>query len=105
MEIRIQTHLPADVLSKKPVEVYETQFLYIGFSRYDTTKHVVTKFDHQEDGRILLTEAPCKVPCLSRCYFTEHATVTVYSNSPRIWKEEVGTTHFFVQQPIQTAST
>lgn len=106
MEVRMTTLPPSAWATKKPIEKYETQFLYVGLSRYDTTKKTLSSILRQSDGKTIYTETPYD-GSLARCYVTEFVTVTIYSQSPRVWKEETGLrdTHFFVQQPIQTAST
>lgn len=99
MELQILPNLPPEWSKKLPVETYETRFVYVGFSRYDTEKQTVSQFHRDETGTITYTEHPCSERCLSRCYATEHVRVTVYSASPRVWKEEADETYFFVQQP------
>ena len=103
MEVKIVPTIPRE-WAKRRGKTYETQFIYLGFSRYDTHRKVVSKFTTDED-RIMYSEAPCTNTVFSRGYYTEHATVTVYSEAPRIWSEELspGEVHFFVQQPQQTA--
>ncbi len=98
MEVRLLDAVPPEWTSKKPIETYETRFLYIGFSRYDTTKQVLTKFIRQDDGTINMSEAPHKEAFFARCYHTEHARVTVYSLNPRVWTEEVDGLQCFVQK-------
>jgi hypothetical protein len=105
MEVQMLPALPAQWTSKKPIDSYETRFLYIGFSRYDTTKQVLTKFIRNENGTINMSEAPHTETFFARCYHTENARVNVYSLNPRVWTEEVDTLQCFVQQPIHTACT
>ena len=98
--------LPAEWATRKPVERYETQFLYVGLSRYDTVKKTLSNFNRTEDGKVVYTETPYS-GTLARCYVSEYATISVYSLNPRVWKEDmgVGDQTFFVQQPTQAAST
>ena len=103
MEVRLLDAVPLEWISKKPIDSYETRFLYIGFSRYDTTKQVLTKFIRKPDGAIDMSETSHKDAFFARCYHTENARVTVYSTNPRVWTEEVDTLQCFVQQPIHTA--
>lgn len=105
MEVKLLRHLPPSWMAKKPIETYETTFLYIGFSRYDTTKQVLSNL-LRTDGKILYSEQPTPRSCLARCYTTEHARVTVYSTSPRVWIEDVGVSdrHVFVQQQVMQTS-
>lgn len=90
---------------KKPIETYETQFLYVGLSRYDIVKKTLSSIV-RSPGKTVYTETPYE-GSLARCYITEHATVSVYSLNPRVWKEDMGVNDqtFFVQQPTQAAST
>ena len=50
--------LPAEWANRKPVERYETQFLYVGLSRYDTVKKTLSNFNRTEDGKVVYTETP-----------------------------------------------
>lgn len=106
MNITMTSYVPKEWVGKKPVETYETRFLYTGFSRYNTEKKTLSLIARSPSG-ITYTETPCDATVFPRAYSTESARITVYSVSPKVWKEEVGLTdtHFFVQQPIQTAST
>jgi len=105
MEIQILNQVPMEWKHRKPIETYDTQFLYIGFSRYDTTKKTLSNFQINNQS-ILYSETPHTNQCFSRCYSTEHVRVTIYSVLPRVWKEEVGIDelHFFLEkQPTQVA--
>lgn len=97
---------PKEWTDKKPIETYETRFIYTGFSRYNTEKKTLTQIMKTPTG-ITYTESTCDATVFSRAYATESVRITVYSVLPKVWKEEIGLedTHFFVQQPIQTAST
>lgn len=97
MEIEILSHIPDELKAKKPLETYDTTFLYVGFSRYDTTKQMLSSFQQSAD-RIQYSERSLPDTCFARCYTAEHARVTIYSLSPRIWKEEADTIHFFRQK-------
>jgi hypothetical protein len=105
MEVKLLRHLPPSWTAKKPIETYETTFLYIGFSRYDTAKQKLSNLVRTKDG-IFYTETPASPSCLARCYTTEHVRVTVYSESPRVWIEDVGVSdrHVFVQQQDKQTS-
>jgi hypothetical protein len=105
MEVRMTSLPPSEWATKKPIETYETQFLYVGLSRYDTTKKTLSSIV-RSPGKTIYTETAYD-GSLARCYITEFATITIYSKSPRVWKEDMGVRNqtFFVQQPTQTAST
>jgi len=89
MEVQLTRKVPAEWETKKPLEQYETQFLYVGLSRYDTVKKTLSSILREQDGKTIYKESPY-TGNLARCYVTEFATVTVYSNSPRVWKEDLG---------------
>jgi hypothetical protein len=96
---------PSEWATKKPIEKYETQFLYVGLSRYDTVKKTLSSILRSPEKTVYM-ETPYE-GSLARCYITEFATVSVYSLNPRVWKEDMGVNDqtFFVQQPTQAAST
>jgi hypothetical protein len=73
---------------------YETKFLYTGSGRIDAEAQVYQAFQHGPP--FLLFERPFKGGVVSRVYTVEFATVTIYSKSPRLWKEETpsATTYF-----------
>jgi hypothetical protein len=98
--------LPSEWATKKPIEKYETQLLYVGLSRYNTVKKTLSSIIRTPDCKTLYTETPYD-GSLARCYITEYATISVYSLNPRVWKEDMGSDGqtFFVQQPTQAAST
>lgn len=81
------------------METYETRFLYLGFSRYNTEKKTLEQFQTTAGGKILFRSTPLAVGVASRCYHAEHARVTVYSKSPLVWSETLSPTetHFFTQ--------
>lgn len=99
MEVQLMNKLPAEWASKKPVERYETQFLYVGVSRYDTVKKTLSNFVRTEEDKAFYTETPYSGN-LARCYVSEFATVSVYSTNPRVWTEDLGANeyHAFVQK-------
>ena len=107
MEIQMMGAMPKEWNDKKPVESYETTFLSTGFSRYNTTKKTLSHFLRETDGRLTYTESLCEATVFPRVYASEFTRVTVYSLTPRVWKEEVGMeeVHFFIQHPRQVAST
>jgi hypothetical protein len=98
------SRLPAEWATKKPLEKYETQFLYVGLSRYDMAKKILSNIIRTADGKTLYSETPYD-GTLARCYVTEYATVTVYSANPRVWVEDLGVNdvHAFVQQPTHVS--
>ena len=89
MEIQMSKAVPNEWVNKKPVERYETQFFYVGVSRYDTAKKTLSNFNRTEDGKVVYTETPYNGN-LARCYVSEYATVSVYSSNPRVWTEDLG---------------
>lgn len=100
MEVKVLSELPLEWQTKKPIESYDTRLLYVGYSRYDVVKQVLSSFYRDDSGKITYNERPQKEACFSRCYATEHVHITIYSHSPRVWKED---SYFFVQQPTQEA--
>ena len=79
---------------------YETRYIYTGMGRYDTEKKTIGRLIETSNGRLYYHEFPCTDTVFSRAYHTELVRVTVYSEKPRIWKEEVSPheVYFFQQQ-------
>lgn len=90
MHVLMTTSLPSEWTTAVPLETYETTFLAIGFSRYDTVKKTLSSFVDEPGGLITYTETPHDVGSLAKCYVCEYATVTIYSVSPRVWVEDLG---------------
>lgn len=78
---------------------YETRFLYTGFSRYDVERKVLSTLKLEEDGQVDYSERPHEGRVFSRVYATELVRVRVYSETPKVWAEELSPheTHFFQQ--------
>lgn len=84
MEVVVSLSAPPE--ASKPSSTYETTYVYTGLGRVDTHRKKVILWKRVGD-RNFLTEldAPDILP---RAYYTEHVRVSVYSEQPRIWKEE-----------------
>ena len=85
--------------ARRPLREYETRLLYTGFSRYDVDRKVLSTISVTPDGRLLYTERPHEGRVFSRVYAAEHVRVKVYSDSPKVWAEDLSPyeTHFFQQ--------
>jgi hypothetical protein len=81
------------------LRTYETRLLSTGLSRYDVEQKTLSTL-RLENGRLLYSERPYAGRVFSRVYSAEYVRVTVYSDSPKIWSEELapGEVHFFQQQ-------
>ena len=101
MLIRQVETLPSNF--KKPIQTYETKYMYTGFRRYDTYKKVLSSLIEKE-GKVYLEETPCDTQVFSRVYHTELVKVNVYQQSPLVWSEQLSPTeiYFFIQEQ-QTA--
>jgi hypothetical protein len=110
MMVEIYEKEPPEISGKKPIQTYETQYVYTGFRRYDVKRKMMMEFVETVKG-LVLKEIPMEMDVFSRGYSVEKAIVYVYSESPRIWKEVLNpfVTHFFIEvqdQPVGiTAST
>jgi hypothetical protein len=105
MEVQVLRHLPEAYRTKKP-RVYETRFVYTGMSHYDTERKVSVRIEVKND-KWIVHERPCPDTVFSRGYHTELVRVSVYSEQPRVWVEELSPhdLYFFaeVQQPQHVA--
>lgn len=74
--------------------------LYTGFSRYDVERKVLSTIQVDPTGRLLYSERVHEGRVFSRVYAAEPVRVVVYSESPKVWAEELapGEIHFFQQQ-------
>ena len=68
--------------------MYETQIIATGMSRYDVQANLISSLQ-QEGDRLVYHEVPYTGSILSRGYATELVRVSVYSESPKIWAEEL----------------
>lgn len=93
MKIRISRTKP----TTKPIREYETRFIYIGFKfRYDTHTKRISSIMKHSDGDTVYDERPCDTDVFSRAYCSEAMRVVVYSDSPKVWCEEVSVDDYFV---------
>jgi hypothetical protein len=86
----------------RPIRTYETKYLYTGLGRYDTEAKKLSNIQISLEGKILYNERDYS-GSLSKSYYTELVRVTIYSESPRMWSEELAPNklHFFQQIPQQ----
>ncbi len=102
MKITMSSSIPPKWRATKPVRSYETHFIYTGVERYDTVAKTLSSIERNEDT-LTYTQRPCVETTFSSGYANEAVRVTVYSESPRVWSEELSPheVFFFVQQPTQ----
>lgn len=99
MEVRISQKIPSNL---RPLRTYETKYIYTGFSRYDTEAKILSTLKVTGSGKILYSQRDYS-GSFSKSYSTELVRVTVYSENPKAWSEELtpGQLHFFQQIPQQ----
>lgn len=97
MEVLISREIPR---SLRPLRSYETRYLYTGVQRYDTEAKRLSSIRQTPQGKYIYTEQDYS-GCLSRSYATEFVRVTIYSERPKMWSEEIepGNLYFFQQIP------
>jgi hypothetical protein len=93
MRVQILSEPPVQL---PPVSSYETKYIYTGMGWLNSAKKTLCKLV-ERDGMLFYNEAPWNGTVLSRGYHTELVRVTVYRESPRLWKEETSPhqQHFF----------
>jgi hypothetical protein len=94
MKVILSPIVPPEFASQKGT-TYETRYLYTGFGRYNEYEKTLEVIQVENDGTYTFFSRPHAPDVLSRVYHTETVTLTLYSESPRIWKEEVGPDVFF----------
>ena len=81
----------------KPIREYETRFIYVGFKfRYDTHAKTISSLMKLPNGDITYSEKPNESDVFSRGYSAEHVRVIVYSESPKVWCEEISPIEYSV---------
>ena len=100
MKITISDKVPAAYATQKGT-TYETRYLYTGFGKYNEYEKTLEVIQAESDGTFTFFTRPHEPEVFSRVYHVENVTLTLYSTSPRIWKEEVGGVEFFFQEIVQ----
>ena len=100
MKLCITNKVPAPYSSQKGT-TYETRYLYTGFGRYNEFEKTLEVIQVEPDESFSFFSRPHVVEVLSRVYHTEPVTLTLFSASPRIWKETVGDVTWFFQEIVQ----
>jgi len=99
MKIAILEGVPEKYATLKGT-TYETRYLYTGFGRYNEHEKTLEVIQFEVDGSCSFFSRPHTPEVFSRVYHTEAITLTLYSASPRVWKEEVGTSAWFFQEIV-----
>jgi hypothetical protein len=99
MKILIADKVPEKYASQKGT-TYETRFIYTGLGRYNEHTQCMEWIEVDPDGSHSFSIKSYTLEVLSRSYHVEHARVTVYSESPRVWKEEIGLECFFFYEIV-----
>jgi hypothetical protein len=99
MKILIADKVPEKYVSQKGT-TYETRFIYTGLGRYNEHTQCMEWIEVNPDGSHSFSIKSYTLEVLSRSYHVEHARVTVYSESPRVWKEEIGLDCFFFYEIV-----
>jgi hypothetical protein len=101
MKVSVSGKVPEPYASQKG-KTYETRYLYTGFGRYNEYEKTleVVKFE-SESSTYSFFSRPYVEGVFSRVYHVESVTLTLYSASPRVWKETVGEDTFFFHEIVQ----
>ena len=91
MKVSLSSSIPHQWRSAKPIHSYDTHFLYIGVERYDMVAKTLSSFTSEGE----YTQTPCQQTTFSSGYATEAVRVTLYSESPRVWSEELSPQEVF----------
>ncbi len=102
----LRSGVPVEFQSRRPLRSSETRYIYTGTCRYNVETKTLSSIEVQGD-KLLYREVPYTGTILSRGYATEVVRITVYSESPRIWAEELSpdVVHFFAQKLQQPETT
>jgi hypothetical protein len=100
MNISIHETVPAEYAAQKGT-TYETRYLYTGFGRYNEYEKTLEAIQLNPNKTYTFFTRPHEADVFSRVYHVETVTLTLYSASPRIWKEDVDGVSFFFQEIVQ----
>jgi hypothetical protein len=100
MKVAILEKTPEMYANQKGT-TYETRYLYTGFGRYNEYEKTLEVVQIDPDGAFSFFSRPFVAEVMSRVYHVEAITITLYSASPRIWKESVGPDSWFFQEIVQ----
>jgi hypothetical protein len=103
MQVSLSSQVPREYQTKKGT-TYETRYIYTGFRKYDVERKKIIEMTQGPNDTFFISESPYSGNVLSRGYHVELVRVTVYSESPRVWKEELSPheVYFFAQQQPTT---
>jgi hypothetical protein len=100
MEVTITDTIPSEY-TKTAGKTYETQYLYTGFGRINVYERTLEVFQKHEDKTTFFSR-PYDPKVVSRVYHTELVRITLYSESPRVWAEELDGKVFFIQAAVSS---
>jgi hypothetical protein len=100
MKILLSCTVP-EAYAKQKGTTYETRYLYTGFGRYNEHEKTLEVLQVEPDETFSFFSRPHTAEVFSRVYHVEQVRVTVYSSSPRIWKEVIGQDVNFFQAIVQ----
>jgi hypothetical protein len=100
MKVTISEKIPANYEKQKGT-TYETKYFYTGFGRYNEQEKTFEVMKLEADGSYSFSKQPHEAGVFSRVYHVEAVTLTLYSASPRVWKEVVGEHTSFFQEIVQ----
>jgi hypothetical protein len=101
MKVSVSNMVSEPYASQKGT-TYETRYLYTGFGRYNEYEKTleIVQFE-PETSTYSFFSRPYVEGVFSRVYHVEALTITLYSASPRIWKEIVGEDTIFFHEIVQ----
>jgi len=100
MKLHVTQTMPTAYTSRKGV-TYETRYLYTGFGRYNEFEKTLEVLQVEPDQTYSFFTRPYQAEVMSRVYHVEPITLTLYSESPRVWRETVGSDSWFFQEIVQ----
>ena len=100
MKIIISEKIPTKYEKQKGT-TYETNYFYTGFGRFNEYEKQLEVLTTDEEGVYTFSSRPHEASVFSRVYHVESVTLTLYSASPRVWKEVIGENVFFFQEIVQ----
>jgi hypothetical protein len=104
MEVEYSRLVPAEFVVQKGV-THETVYIYTGFGKYDAQREMLMTMKRLPNGNLHVVETPHAPNVIGRGFHTELVRVTVYSENPRIWKEELSPVEIYFFKQVKQADS
>ena len=79
-------------------------YVYTGYGKFDTERNMLMTMERLPNGHLLMKETRHDPQVISRAFHSEMVRVTVYSENPRMWKEEISPVEIYFFKQVKQAA-